>query len=187
MSDKMYPTIILEVGQNYMDQVARIGSVSTLEEAKAAAREAGYKVMDSAEAGMCETTDTVDGETVHIVTVWNEADYLNQVAKDVAMSICVRSGLSDLLGLSENDRYESNYRPEDLEEALNHGVDSFFVGWLSKDREDIPVLEITEPELQEIIDSLYREYGFSNGFDQRIQNLYHFEDFVQESQKHRPN
>lgn len=71
-----YDIIIIEAGDGYIEEIDRLDAVETLEEAKAAAREAGYRVIDIGDGGQCETNDTWDqsGETYHLVTVLPQDD-----------------------------------------------------------------------------------------------------------------
>jgi len=69
-----YPIVVVEAGgdymEDYMEKVATLDPVATLDEAKKAAREAGYTVIDYGERGACETTDTWDHKGVkHVITV----------------------------------------------------------------------------------------------------------------------
>lgn len=72
-----YPIHIVETGDSWMDRVDTLPAVTTLQEAIAAARDAGYRVMENADGGCCETGDATDahGEhiTAHIVTVYPES------------------------------------------------------------------------------------------------------------------
>jgi hypothetical protein len=66
-----YQIVIVEAGENYIQEIERLGAVETLEQAKTAARDAGYTVIDDGEGGQCETNDTWDDteDMRHIVTV----------------------------------------------------------------------------------------------------------------------
>jgi hypothetical protein len=65
-----YPVVIVEVGEDYMDEITRLSPVETLAQAKQAARDEGYTVIDYGTGGACETTDTWNHkEIVHVVTV----------------------------------------------------------------------------------------------------------------------
>ena len=64
-----YPVVVVDAtyGQQEVD---RLAPVETLREAKAAARAAGYSVIDSGPGGDCETTDAWHGgKTVHLIAV----------------------------------------------------------------------------------------------------------------------
>lgn len=65
-----YPVVIVEAGDSYITEIDRLDPVATLDEAKQAARDAGYTVIDDGEGGQCETNNTwADGEMMHLVTV----------------------------------------------------------------------------------------------------------------------
>jgi hypothetical protein len=65
-----YPIVVVEAGDDYMEKVATLDPVATLDEAKEAARQAGCTVIDYGEGGACETTDTWDHKGVkHVITV----------------------------------------------------------------------------------------------------------------------
>jgi hypothetical protein len=62
--------VVVKMGDDYMETVATLDPVETLEQAKEAAWQAGYVVVDYGEGGACETTDTWDHKGVkHVVTV----------------------------------------------------------------------------------------------------------------------
>jgi len=65
-----YLVVVVKMGDDYMAVVNTLDPVATLDEAKEAARQAGYVVVDYGEGGACETTDTWDHKGVkHIVTI----------------------------------------------------------------------------------------------------------------------
>jgi hypothetical protein len=65
-----YLVIVVKMGDDCMEAVNTLDPVETLDEAKEAARQAGYTVIDYGEGGACETTDAWDHKSVkHIVTI----------------------------------------------------------------------------------------------------------------------
>jgi len=62
-----YPIVVVEMGDDYMEAVATLAPVVTLEEAKEAARQAGYTVIDYGEGGACETTDTWNHKVITVL------------------------------------------------------------------------------------------------------------------------
>lgn len=65
-----YPVVVVETGQDYTEEIDRLDAVETLDEAKQAAREVGYTVIDKGAGGNCETTNAWNHEQVcHVVTV----------------------------------------------------------------------------------------------------------------------
>jgi hypothetical protein len=67
-----YLVVVVKIGDDCMEAVNTLDPVETLDEAKEAARQAGYVVVDYGEGGACETTDAWDHKSVkHIVTILN--------------------------------------------------------------------------------------------------------------------
>ena len=92
MTNATYPVVIVEAGDSWLDPVTELDPVESLEDAKAAAREAGYCPIAPDDHGNTETRE--HGErTVHLVTV------------------------EPLAAVAARRRYDGRYRIEDKENA----------------------------------------------------------------------
>ena len=66
--DLAHPVVIIDA--RTLEIITELPPAPSVEDAKAAATEAGYRVIDQGEGGNCETTDAWEhGRTLHVVTV----------------------------------------------------------------------------------------------------------------------